>query len=32
MEFSIEKSEMLIIKSGKRETTEGIEFSNQEIV
>ena len=30
MEFGIQKSSMLIIKSGKRETTEEIELSNQE--
>ena len=31
MEFGIEKCSMLTMKSGKRETTEGIELPNQEI-
>ena len=30
MEFGIEKCANLIMKGGKRETTEGIELSNQE--
>ena len=30
MEFSIEKCAMLVIKSGKRHVTEGLELRNQE--
>ena len=30
MEFGIEKCAVLIMKSGKRQTTEGIELQNQE--
>ena len=32
IEFGIENCAMLIIKSGKRETTEGIELQNQESI
>ena len=32
MEFGIEKSTMLIMKSGKRETSEGLELSNKESI
>ena len=32
MEFSIEKCAMLIMKRGKRETTERIELANQESI
>ena len=32
MEFGIEKCTILIMKSGKREKTKGIELPNQEII
>ena len=32
MKYGIEKCTMLIMKSGKRETTEGIQLSNQESI